>query len=335
MKKIDVSGNLGNYQIIFDSINSAYKYIEDKKHIIITDETVNEIYGKNFNKSIIHKLKESEKNKNLNQVNDLYKIFLENGLDRHSVVVAFGGGIVLDMVGFAASTYMRGIPVIYIPTTLLSQTDASVGGKTGVNFNGYKNIVGSFNYPEKVIIDVSVLKTLSKQEFSNGLAEVIKHGVIADFEYFKFIENNIDKIMEFDKELLSEVVYRSIKIKNNIVLKDEKESGIRKILNFGHTFAHAIEKEGNITHGQAVSVGMIMACELSEKYGHLEIGVKERLSNLLEKAGLPTQSEIEAKTILKNLLHDKKSKGDSIDFVLLKEIGEAFIKNIKKSEIEI
>ncbi|MBK8809093.1 MAG: 3-dehydroquinate synthase [Bacteroidales bacterium] len=266
--------------------------------------------------------------------NRLFEELTNNEFDRSSYILAIGGGIVCDISGFAASCFMRGIDFGFISTTLLSQVDASVGGKNGINFKGYKNMIGNFNLPQFVICDPEMLKSLKKEDLLCGMGEVVKHGIIADKSLFEFIEKNAALALQSDPKVLERFVYDSVVIKSGIVNKDAREKGERRKLNFGHTFGHAIEKVKQIPHGMAISIGMVVAAELSVSRNLLSRAEADRIKNVLKSLQLPTQIDIKAEEALNALKRDKKRDGDSIHFVLLKSIGEAVIEEITIKELE-
>jgi len=253
--------------------------------------------------------------------------------DRSSFIVGIGGGVVCDIAGFVASIYLRGVRFGFVSTTLLSQVDASVGGKNGVNLGGYKNMMGVFNQPEFVICDMDLLKTLPERELLSGLAEIIKHAAIGDPKLFSYLEENYEKALKLDPQVIEKLVSDSIDIKSSIVNWDEKEKGARRKLNFGHTFGHAIEKTAGISHGEAVSVGMVIASELSKKKGYLSPEETEKIVTLLKKLKLPYRIQIDHSGVLDALKKDKKRNGSSIHFVLLRAIGEAVVERISIKEL--
>lgn len=263
-----------------------------------------------------------ESSKTLRTLDAIYHRFIELGVDRSCFVLAVGGGIVTDVAGFAASTFMRGLEFGFISTSLLGQVDASVGGKNGVNVEGYKNMVGTFSQPRFVICDVSLLRTLSAREFRTGLAEIIKAGVIADAQLFEMLEQTDFSSLQNDTELLSEIVYRAIKVKADIVERDERESGDRRLLNLGHTLAHAIEKSSSkFNHGEAVAVGLALIADVAMRRELLSAEDKERIVALLARAGFALEPPVEVRTLLKAVKRDKKSEGDSIHIVFPLAIG--------------
>ncbi|MBT3205926.1 MAG: 3-dehydroquinate synthase [Gammaproteobacteria bacterium] len=275
-------------------------------------------------------LEDGEAYKTLDSVNSIIDTLLKKRHDRNTTLIALGGGVVGDITGFAAAIYQRGIHFIQIPTTLLSQVDSSVGGKTGVNHPAGKNMIGAFYQPQCVIIDTSTLSTLTKRDLSGGFAEVIKYGLIHDEKFFDWLEQNIDELMQLDYQLISQAIHVSCQTKADIVAIDETEQGIRAILNLGHTFGHAIEATmgyGNWLHGEAVATGMVMAADLSERHQWINPEVKLRTINLLKKAGLPVHSpdEMTIEKYMQAMSIDKKVDRGIIKFVLLKQLGEAIV----------
>ena len=330
-----IKGNTGESTIVLgESLTRLEQYIKGRKYVIITDENVNQLYGERFPGDDVIVIGTGEGSKTLNTVETIYKKFLDFKLDRSSFVVAVGGGLVCDVAGFAASTYLRGIEFGFVPTTLLAQVDASVGGKNGVNFQGYKNIIGTFNQPEFVLADFSLLKTLEKQYLGCGFAEAIKHGAIADSSLFAFMEEHADDIKNLESTSIERIVNDSIVIKSAIVNKDEKEKGERRKLNFGHTFGHAIEKTLGLPHGEAVSIGMVVAANLSQKLGGLADSKAERLIKLLARFDLPIKIDADKQDIKDAIRKDKKRYGDSIKFVLISDVGKSFIQDVTLKELE-
>ncbi len=287
---------------------------------------------------IIIILEPGEINKTIDSVQKIWQTLIESKFDRKSLVINLGGGVIGDMGGFAAATYMRGIDFIQIPTTLLAMVDASVGGKLAVDFGGYKNIVGSFSQPKGVIIDTDFLATLPDREFNSGFAEIIKHGLIADENYFEKVTAKFPK--EFSKEELAEIISRSCEIKAEIVQKDEQESGLRKILNFGHTIGHANEslslKNSPLLHGEAIAIGMIAEAKLSTLVGNLDNAEFDKIRSTIKKAGLPISANgLQKDKILQTLTYDKKNEHGKIKWTLLQKIGKAvFDVEIDKELIE-
>lgn len=270
----------------------------------------------------------TEQNKDVASTQAIYQSFMQHGLDRKSLVLNVGGGVLGDMGGFAASTYLRGIDFVQIPTTLLSQVDASVGGKVGVNFGAIKNIIGSFAQPIAVIIDTATLETLPKREYTSGFAEIIKHGAIRDARYFALLEKTEPAALVGDK--LIDVIQRSCEIKREVVQADEREGGLRKILNFGHTIGHAVEaaslQAGSpLLHGEAVGIGMVGEAHLSLQHGLLSQTDFKRLEELVQRFGLPTRipKNLDREDLILKMGHDKKNVGGSLRWSLINGIGEA------------
>lgn len=308
-----------------------------KNFAIITDSKVKKLYGGkllwNLRKAgltaELFSFPEGEKSKNLNTVELLTEQMVEKSFDRSSVVIALGGGVVGDIAGLVSSIFMRGIPIIQIPTTLLSMIDSSIGGKTGVNLKSGKNLLGTFNQPKAVFIDPYLLKTLAHKHLKNGLAEAIKYGVIKSKPLFKFIEKNLAKILKLDYKILEKLIKDCVKIKVEIVKKDPNEKNLRMILNYGHTFGHAIERLSNYTllHGFAISLGMVLANKIAVEKGLLSASDSNCIKNLLKKADLPVYTM--HKPTLKDVIHDKKTQEKLINFILPKRIGEVIISKEK------
>ena len=276
-----------------------------------------------------------EASKTLLTLDAIYRRFIELGVDRSCFVLAIGGGIVTDVAGFAASTFMRGLEFGFISTSLLGQVDASVGGKNGVNVEGYKNMVGTFTQPKFVICDVDLLRTLSPREFRTGLAEIIKAAVIADAELFEMLEQADFSTLQRDSDTMSEMVYRAIKVKADIVERDERESGDRRLLNLGHTLAHAIEKSSSkFNHGEAVAVGLAMIAEVAVNRDMLAVADKERIVALLERAGFALEPPVEVRTLLKAVKRDKKAEGDSIHVVFPLGVGNCCVEKMPIEEFK-
>jgi 3-dehydroquinate synthase len=267
-------------------------------------------------------------------VKDIIGRLVEMEADRTDFIVGIGGGIVCDIAGFTASIYERGLRFGFVSTTLLSQVDASVGGKNGVNFEGYKNMVGVFNQPEFVLCDPNLLKTLPEKELLNGCAEIVKHAAIADPKLFNYLEENHRGILALDHNVIEKVVQESVIIKSGIVNRDERERGERRKLNFGHTLGHALEKVTGASHGEAVSAGMAAASMISENMGLLKRKDRIRIETLLKNMGLPTSIRADKKRMADALSKDKKRERSSIHFVLLEEIGKAIIKEIPLEDLQ-
>ncbi|WP_225781183.1 3-dehydroquinate synthase [Xenophilus sp. Marseille-Q4582] len=275
-------------------------------------------------------LPDGEAHKDWPTLNRIFDQLLSRGADRKTVLFALGGGVVGDMTGFAAASYMRGVPFVQVPTTLLAQVDSSVGGKTAINHPLGKNMIGAFYQPQRVLCDLDTLRTLPQREVAAGLAEVIKYGPIADMAFFDWIEANIDALVAREPAALAHAVRRSCEIKAAVVGQDEREAGLRAILNFGHTFGHAIEAGlgyGEWLHGEAVGCGMVMAIRLSQRLGGVDAAFAERLVRLVARAGLPTRGPaLGAERYLELMRVDKKSEGGEIRFVLIDRPGSAVMR---------
>ena len=315
-------------------LQNLAKHLPVKTPIIVTDTNVHNFWGRHFPPGPVITIATGEKIKTIDTVRYIYEQLLTLGADRSSFIVGIGGGIVCDIAGFVASTYMRGVRFGFVSSTLLAQVDASVGGKNGINFGGYKNIVGVFNQPEFVICDLDLLKTVPRSEILSGFAEIIKHGAIADKDLFAFLEENCSQALALDREVVEKLVYDSVIIKSSIVNRDEKEKGERRKLNFGHTFGHAIEKIARVRHGEAVSAGMVLASELGVKRGGLPVEDSVRIADLLARFGLPIRLQFDGQKVIEAIRMDKKREGDLIHFVLLSEIGHAHIEEIAIPELE-
>lgn len=314
------------------------------RYVIVTDSHVSELYGKAF----LEKLRElglpvellefpaGEGSKTMETALNLASGLLELGVDRHSLLIALGGGVVGDMTGFVASIYMRSVPFIQIPTTLMAQVDSSIGGKTAVDLPQGKNLLGTFYQPKRIFTDLKFLETLTDDEYLNGLAEIVKYGLIDEPGFFTQLEREVPALRERNREILEQVIERSCRIKKGVVEIDEQESGFRRILNFGHTLGHALEAASNYTlaHGKAVALGMIAAARISVLAGFLSPGERDRIEALIRDLGLPVRipEGISRGEVLERLAMDKKKEGSDLPFVLLKKIGIPFIsKEVDKS----
>lgn len=322
---------------ILDDAEKFRPFVAGSQVLLVTNTVVDPLYSERLEKSLSFAetltklvLPDGESYKNLDTLNTIFDALLSGGHNRKTTLVALGGGVVGDMVGFAAASYQRGVNFIQVPTTLLAQVDSSVGGKTAVNHPLGKNMIGAFHQPKCVVIDTGLLASLPSRELSAGLAEVIKYGLIADLDFFEWLENNIDKLMARDADALSYAIERSCRIKADIVAQDEREGGIRAILNLGHTFGHAIEAHlgyGKWLHGEAVGVGMIMACRMSSKLGWLDGSIVTRAVDLIAAAGLPVDppTEMSPDMFLKYMSVDKKVLDKTLRLVLLTACGAAVV----------
>ncbi len=279
-------------------------------------------------KCVLYSFKAGEESKTLDTVREIYKFLIEERFDRKDLLIALGGGVVGDVTGFAAATYLRGIDFVQIPTTLLAQADSSIGGKTGVDFDGYKNMAGAFYMPRLVYMNISALKTLDDRQFYSGFAEVMKHGLIKDGSFYEWLLENMYEICDRDVGTLLEMVMRSCNIKKLVVEKDPTEKGDRALLNFGHTIGHAIEKAKNftMTHGECVALGCVAAAYISWKHEWLSMEEYYEIRDMFVPFNLPISLEdIDPKEILALTKSDKKMEGGTIKFVLLKKVGKALI----------
>ncbi|MBI4038444.1 3-dehydroquinate synthase [Candidatus Daviesbacteria bacterium] len=344
MKKINVhikTNRQQDYPIfigvgLLEKINSLVDITKYSKAVIVTDKNIPSSLVQNLQTALglpnsVVVLESGEQQKDLENVQKVWKALKDFGCDRKSLVINLGGGVVGDIGGFAASTFMRGIDFLQIPTTLLAQVDASSGGKVGINLLGIKNLVGTFQQPIAVIIDIDTLSTLPQRELISGFAEIIKHGLIADKEYFLLVTSK--KAQEFSQDELIEIISKSVQIKADIVSQDEKESDLRKLLNFGHTIGHAVEamsQESNkpLLHGEAISIGMVIEGKLSKILGLLSNEECEILEQALIKAGLPTTLDLPVDDILEKIKSDKKNVKGETKFTLLEGIGKAIINKL-------
>ncbi len=335
MRKLKIKGQYQDSTLLIgERLQNAGSYLSGKKVIILTDAIVQNLYQKQFPPGDIITIGIGEINKNLDTVRETYNKLVQLKADRSTFIIGIGGGVVCDIAGFAASTYLRGLRFGFIPTTLLAQVDASVGGKNGVNLGGYKNLVGVFNQPEFVLCDGNLLKSLPEREILCGMAEIIKHAVIADIDLFDYLENNYENTITLEDDTVEKLVYDSIVIKSTIVNRDETEKGERRLLNFGHTIGHAIEKCTDFNHGEAVSVGMVTASGLSVEKGLLASAEVQRLKLLLQKFRLPTKVNVSSDAVLDAIDKDKKRERDKVHFVFLKELGNAVVKEIAIGELK-
>lgn len=331
-----------SYDIIlrdsFDDLLNQMEFleIEHKKVCIVTESNVAPFYlskmydliDSKASKTITFSFEAGEKHKQLKTIEALYEELIINHFDRQDLLIALGGGVVGDMTGYAAATYLRGIDFVQVPTTLLSQVDSSIGGKTGVDFLQYKNMVGAFHQPKLVYINTSTLKSLPEREYFSGMGEVIKHGLIKDVQYYNWIKDNIKAIKEREHEAVREMIYQSCLIKGGVVERDPKEKGERALLNFGHTLGHAIEKLKDFSwlHGECVAAGCCLAAKISQMKGNLTEEEVKDIKELFAQFDMSEDvSELSVEDIIRTTKSDKKMVGDKIKFVLLHSVGEAYI----------
>lgn len=351
MNEIWVQTDAKEYPIYIESnFELLWKLIEEKGYIrqkicIITDDTVEGIYGIELKKTLsnlgakvsLYSFPAGEHSKNISTLQKIYDYMIEIALDRSSVLIALGGGVVGDMTGFAAATYMRGIPFIQIPTSLLAQVDSSVGGKTGIDYCGRKNIIGAFYQPDFVYINTTTMVSLDPRQFYAGMAEVIKHGLIQDELYYQYILDQASEILSLDPKALAYIIQGSCKIKSKVVSQDEKEKGLREILNFGHTIGHAVESLSHFEylHGECVALGMVGAAYLSFLRGFINENDIKKLEEILLTYNLPIRIKgLSDSKIYEELFYDKKVKNKQIKMVLLENTGNAVpMDQLKKEEI--
>ncbi|MGI9200634.1 MAG: 3-dehydroquinate synthase [Woeseiaceae bacterium] len=335
-RTIQVELGIRSYPIVIGSglLGGGFElneYVKGDSCLIVSNDTVAPLYLEKLQANINNKqvatleLPDGEAFKTTDTLHTILDKLVETGASRDTTVVALGGGVVGDVAGFAAASYMRGVGFVQVPTTLLAQVDSSVGGKTGINHAQGKNLIGAFYQPGIVLIDTDTLQTLPDRELKAGLAEVIKYGAIADIEFLAWLEQNLDDLLNGNADALAYAIERSCTIKAEVVAEDEREAGRRAILNFGHTFGHAIENclgYGEWLHGEAVAAGMIMAAKLSG----ISAANLDRLTSLIERAGLPVEPPaIPADAFMRAMSRDKKVENNSLRFVLLKELGDAFV----------
>lgn len=352
MEIINVDLGERSYPIYIDSnILSSFgerlkAFNQSKRAVIVTNPTVAKLYLDIIESSLksagisvkVIEIPDGEEYKSLEWASTIYDELIAFEMDRNSPLIALGGGVIGDITGFVAATYMRGIPYVQVPTTLLAQVDSSVGGKTAVNHPKGKNMIGAFYQPLFVFIDVKTLDTLDLREVRAGLAEVVKYGIIRSEELFSYIENNADKILSLDETALRHIIKVSCEIKASVVAADERETGLRAILNFGHTFGHAVEALTHYKqyrHGEAVAIGMLFAAKLSYKMGLSNDETVERLSSLLEKIGLPLEHKAcSAAECIASMMHDKKVVAGELRFVLPESMGRVTIENVYTKDCE-
>tara|TARA_Y100000816_G_scaffold7077_1_gene4428 strand:- start:609 stop:1715 length:1107 start_codon:yes stop_codon:yes gene_type:complete len=357
-KKILVSTNQQKYPIFIGSglISNLKKIIKNEsinymKCLIVVDKNISKkkinIIKKELNnqKVYIHHIKANEKNKNQKTTNEILEILLKKNFSREDIIISVGGGITGDITGYAASLFKRGLKFINIPTTLLAQVDSSIGGKTGVNTKYGKNLIGSFYQPKLVVSDIAFLNTLPKREIICGYGEILKHSLILNKNFFQFLNKNFEKILKFKSPYIEKTIYESCKIKKKVVEKDEKEKNIRKILNFGHTFAHAYEATLNfsnkLNHGEAVILGMTTALKFSQLNNFLSMNEFKIITSHIKNFNLPNDikkyfSLKDAKKILSFMVNDKKNNTNEINLILLKKIGSPLIdKRFNKKKLKI
>ena len=334
MQSVEIRTATGESRVVIgERLANLGTYLPARGTVIITDHTVADHYGGAFPPAPVIRIGTGEGIKTLETCAQIYEALLAREADRATFIAGIGGGIACDIAGFVASTYLRGVRFGFAATTLLSQADASVGGKNGVNFSGYKNMVGVFKQPEFVLCDPELLKTLPAREILSGLGEIVKHALIGDPDMFAFLEEHGDAALALEPVAVERLIHDSVVLKAAIVNRDERESGERRKLNFGHTFGHAVERVSGISHGEAVAAGMAVALDISARLGLMPAGEARRSKRLLERLGLPVRTRSDPQTVLEALGKDKKRLGDLIHFVCLEGIGRAVVRDIPLEEL--
>jgi shikimate kinase / 3-dehydroquinate synthase len=333
MKKLSYkfSGKTTTYY--FDADFSQLEKLADKKQaVLITDENVFRSHQKKFGGWNTIVIKAGEAFKVQDTINSIIEQLIGFGADRKTFLVGIGGGVVTDITGYAAAVYMRGISFGFVPTSILAMVDASIGGKNGIDVGVYKNLMGTIRQPDFLLYDMALLKSLPKEEWVNGFAEIIKHAAIKDAALFRELEKNKLSFYQKDKTAFSKLIRRNVVIKSTVVQKDEFEKGDRRLLNFGHTLGHAIENLYELSHGRAISIGMVAASMISEEL--TDFKDTDRVITVLKKYGLPTLAEYDAKEVLNILRMDKKKERDAMNYVLLNKIGQGVVKSIPIIQLE-
>ena len=333
MRKLSCKFNYATTDYYFDANFSQLKTLVDRKNaVLVTDEKIVLGHSSKLNGWNMIVLKSGEEHKTQETVDALIDNLIEMGADRQTVLIGLGGGVITDLTGYAASIYMRGLKFGFVPTSLLAMVDAAIGGKNGVDIGVYKNMVGTIRQPAFLLYDYSFLKTLPEDEWINGFAEIIKHACIRDAAMFKKLEQSEFAKFVRNKKAVGDLVERNARIKTKIVQQDEFEKGDRRLLNFGHTLGHALENLYQLPHGQAVSLGISAACELSQMLS--SFSQSQRVIDLLDKYGLPTDAEFDKGRVLEILKKDKKKEKDHINYILLEKIGKGKIQQIPIKQLE-
>lgn len=334
MYRIRLKTGSGETDIVVGEHLSSRLHELHPSPVLLVDEHVHQLHAGLFKGFRTLPVPAGEQHKTLQTVEHLYRELVKMEVDRASLLVGVGGGLTTDVAGFVASTYLRGVPFGFLSTTLLGQVDASIGGKNGVNLDGYKNMVGSFRQPGFIWCDLSLLQTLEQREYVSGIAEVIKYGAIRDKKFLDFLAVQMPALLALDVPVLEKVVTTSAGIKADIVQQDETESNLRRILNFGHTIGHALERATKIWHGEAVAAGMVFSARLSHALGYLSSGEVDLLQKIILSAGLPVDLQADSGILYENLRKDKKKEGDVIHFVLLEGLGRAIVKPIRLRDLK-
>jgi 3-dehydroquinate synthase len=335
MHVVQIEGAARNSAILIgERLENLPSHLPPGRAIVITDSNLLRLYRTELPAAPVLSIGCGESVKTLETVKSLYETLVDLEADRSTFLLGIGGGVVCDVAGFVASTFMRGLRFGFVATTLLAQVDASVGGKNGVNLGGFKNLVGTFTQPEFVLCDLRLLNTLPEIEVANGMAEIVKHALIADAGLFAFLEERAEQALALEPPTIERLVGDSIAIKAGVVGRDEREAGERRNLNFGHTFGHALEKAEGLSHGEAVSIGMVFAAGLSVKMGRLSAAAYQRIPALLRRLRLPVSTAADPGRVLAALRRDKKREAARIHFVLLDDIGRAVVEEVDIHELE-
>jgi 3-dehydroquinate synthase len=335
LRELRLAGSTGSSRIVIGaSLKDLGDYVDSRRIIMLADSNVARLHRRLVSGYKWVDVGSGEKAKSLRSIEKICRRLLDLGADRSTTVVGLGGGVACDIAGFAASIFMRGLDFGFAPTTLLAQVDAAIGGKNGVNLDGYKNILGVFNQPRFVLVDFDLLQTLPAREILGGAAEIVKHALIGDPEMFAYLEENGHRLLALERDAVEEVVGRSAALKIKIVSVDERETDERRKLNFGHTLAHALEKTAGISHGEAVGMGMMFATRISLARGLLSGAVERRIEALIRGLGLPADIPAAAGPLLETVWKDKKREAGALRFVLLEDIGKPVITKLDRKELE-
>jgi len=335
VKSWDILSDLGKCTIVAgESPDIWIKKQGWTNHVFLTDENIYRLHRRIFSEKPTIVIGPGEEKKNLNTIQRIYKQLLDLEADRTTIITGVGGGVICDITGFAASSYMRGLRFNLVPTSLLAQADACIGGKNGVNLHHFKNIIGTFSQPKHVLLDFNLLQTLPQREIASGTAEIVKHALIDRPDFFAYLEKNLSGLTSLDPDVIEFAVLESIRIKSGIVRTDARENGSRRILNFGHTCGHAVERIREFSHGEAVSVGMAAAAEISANRGLLAGKEKNRIFSLLRRLNLPTRIPLTRSALIEAVKKDKKRKRECIHFVFLCGIGKPCVEKISYTTLE-
>ena len=335
METIHLNNEVGTTIYLDARLEKLTELLGQRQAVLVADAHVAKLLEGRLPKLLTYTVVPGEHSKSLREASEIYRWLQNNGIDRDTVLVGLGGGVVNDLAGFVAATYMRGVPLVLIPTTLLAQVDASVGGKNAVNLDGFKNIVGTFYQPQAILCDYSLLNTLPAEEIRGGIAEMIKHCMIADKPMFDYFRNNSEALLKCDASVMREVIPWSIRIKKDFIEADLFDHGIRRILNFGHTWGHAVEAVTGIHHGLAVSIGMCFATRFAVHKGYCCPDLLSSLESLLIQFGLPTQTNVLPWVIFEAMKRDKKRSSSDIHFILPREVGITEIVDIPIEDLKI